>query len=169
MAESVTSDFEAGGEEWTFLTVLGKGITFEYVVPSFPVFRANLTEVKLQWANREGELEVFDGFARDCAALVDQTLPAILKIPFNYDYAFTIEVCYNYIQCIILLSFRQVNSLDLLKILASINSMEVTQFLSCGTGFGWKTPVQPYLSLVHHTDQHPMTVAVPVPQMKFLQ
>ena len=42
MAESVTSDFEAGGEEWTFLTVLGKGITFEYVVPSFPVFRANL-------------------------------------------------------------------------------------------------------------------------------
>ena len=171
MAESVTSDFEAGDEEWTFLTVLGKGITFEYVVPSFPVFRANLTEVKLQWANREGELEVFDGFARDCAALVDQTLPAILKIPFNYDYAFTIEVCYNYIQCIIyLLSFRQVNSLDLLKILASINSMEVTQFLSCGTGFGWKTQVQPYLSLVHHTDhQHPMTVAVPVPQMKFLQ
>ena len=58
MAESVTSDFEAGGEEWTFLTVLGKGITFEYVVPSFPVFRANLTEVKLQWANREGELEL---------------------------------------------------------------------------------------------------------------
>ena len=97
MAESVTSDFEAGDEEWTFLTVLGKGITFKYVMPSFPVFRA---EVKLQWANHEGELEVFDGFARDCAALVDQTLPAIHKIPFNYDYSFTIEVCYNYIQSI---------------------------------------------------------------------
>ena len=47
MAESVTSDFEAGDKEWTFLTVLGKGITFEYVVPSFPIFRANLMEVKL--------------------------------------------------------------------------------------------------------------------------
>ena len=99
-AESVTSDVEAGDEEWTFLTGLGKGITFEYVVPSFPVFRANLTEVKLQWANCEGELEIFDDFARDCAAFVDQTLPAILKIPCNYDYAFTIEVCYNYIQSI---------------------------------------------------------------------
>ena len=97
MAESIASDFEAGAEEWTFLTVLGKGITFEYVVPSFPVFRAKL---KLQWANRKGELEVFDGFAHDCAALVDQPLPAILKIPFNYDYAFTIKVCYNYIQSI---------------------------------------------------------------------
>ena len=43
IAESVTSDFEAEDEEWTFLAVLGKGITFEYVVPSFPVFRANLT------------------------------------------------------------------------------------------------------------------------------
>ena len=105
--------------------------------------------------------------------LVDQTLPAILKIPFNYDYVFTIEVCYNSmrtIYIIYLLSFWQVNSLDLLKILASINSMEVTQFLSCGTGFGWKTQVQPYLSLVNQPDhQHPMTIAVPVPQMKFLQ
>ena len=54
MAESIASDFEAGDEEWTFLTVLGKGITFEYVVPSFPVFRANLTELKLQCANRKG-------------------------------------------------------------------------------------------------------------------
>ena len=82
-------------------------------------------------------MEVFDGFARDCVALVDQTLPAILKIPFNYDYAFTIEVCYNNIQSIIyLLSFRQVNLPDLLKILASINSMEMTQFLSCGLVLG---------------------------------
>lgn len=94
MAESVTSDFEVEDDVWTFLTVLGKGITFEYVVPSFPVIRANLTEVKLQWVNCEGELEIFDGFARDCAAL-DQTLPATLKIPFSYDHAFIIEVCYN--------------------------------------------------------------------------
>jgi len=71
---------------WTFLTILSKGITFEYVVPSFPVIRTKLTEVKLQWVNCKGELEVFDGFAHDCTAL-DQALPATLKIPFSYDHA----------------------------------------------------------------------------------
>ena len=61
-------------------------------MPSFPVIRANLTEVKLQWVNCEGDVEAFDGFAHDCAAL-DHTLPATLKIPFSYDHAFIIEVC----------------------------------------------------------------------------
>ena len=45
------NDHEPESEVWTFLTVLNKGITFEYIVPSFPVIRTNLTEVKLQWVN----------------------------------------------------------------------------------------------------------------------
>ena len=97
MAESTTgSDYEveeSDGDVWTFITVLSKGTTFEYVVPNFPVICAKLTEVKLQWVNCGGDLEVFDGFTRDCAAL-DHTLPATLKISFSYDHAFIIEVCY---------------------------------------------------------------------------
>jgi len=76
---------------WTLLTILDKGITFEYVVPSFPIVRENLTEVKLQYEGDGGEPLVFDGFARDCAAL-DHPLPASLKIPNSYDHAFLIEV-----------------------------------------------------------------------------
>ena len=44
----------------TFITVLTRGITFEYILPSFPVIRAKLME---KWVNYEGELDVFDGFA----------------------------------------------------------------------------------------------------------
>ena len=75
----------------TVLTILDKGITFEYVVPSFPVVRENLTEVKLQYEGNGGEPLVFDGFARDCAVL-DHILPANLKIPSSYDHAFIIKV-----------------------------------------------------------------------------
>lgn len=68
MVESVTSNYplsncEVKDDVWTFLTVLGKGIMFEYVIPNLLVIRASLSEVKLQWVNCEGEVEVFDGFA----------------------------------------------------------------------------------------------------------
>jgi len=52
----------------TTITVLAKGDTVEYIIPSFPPFSARLTEVKLQYESDEG-LMVFDGFARHCEAL----------------------------------------------------------------------------------------------------
>ena len=98
MAESSHSsnacDGEVEGSEaasWTLLTILDKGITFEYVVPSFPVVCKNLTEVKLQYEGDGGEPLVLDSFACDCAAL-DHTLPASLKIPDSYNHAFIIKV-----------------------------------------------------------------------------
>ena len=34
-------------EDFVLITILSKGDTIDYVVPSFPVFGAKLTEVKL--------------------------------------------------------------------------------------------------------------------------
>ena len=73
------------------ITVLAKGHVINYVIPSFPVFETRLVKVKLQWINSCGELEVFDCFARDCAAL-NHALPADLIVPYNCQYAFVIEV-----------------------------------------------------------------------------
>lgn len=92
MADMQSDDMEAEFADLTMITILAKGNTVDYVVPSFPVFSTRLTEVKLQWENCEGELEVFDGFAHDCEAL-NHTLPAALKIPYGFQHAFIIEVC----------------------------------------------------------------------------
>lgn len=78
-------------KDFVLITVLAKGDTIEYVVPSFPVFGAKLTEVKLQWESCEGEIMVFDGFARSCEAL-EHPLPAIMKVLYSYVNAFIIEV-----------------------------------------------------------------------------
>ena len=56
----------------------------------FPVFKATLREVKLQW-DEETTIHVFDAFACDCY-LLDHHLPAIAVIHFNYENAFIIEV-----------------------------------------------------------------------------
>ena len=56
-------------EDFVLIAVLAKGDTIEYVVPSFPVFVAKLTKVKLQWDSYDGEVLVFGGFAWSCAAL----------------------------------------------------------------------------------------------------
>ena len=79
------------GEDFVALTIQAKGCTFNYVVPSFPVFNVNLTEVKLQWEDGDGEVHIFDGFARDCNEM-DHPLPAVVKIYYSYENAFIIEV-----------------------------------------------------------------------------
>ena len=65
-------------EDFVLITILSKGDMIDYVVPSFPVFGAKLTEVKLQWDSYKGEVMVFDGFARSCGAL-DHLLPAFCE------------------------------------------------------------------------------------------
>ena len=35
-------------ENFSILTILDKGTTFNYVIPSFPIFNADIIEVKLQ-------------------------------------------------------------------------------------------------------------------------
>ena len=71
-------------ENNSVLTVLSMGNTIHYTIPSFPVYSAELVEVKEQWE---------DAFARTCD-LLDHQLPAIAEIPFSYDNAFIIEVHY---------------------------------------------------------------------------
>ena len=73
----MAEDDDSALEDFILIIVLAKEDTIEYyVVPSFPVFGAKLTEVKLQWESCEGEIMVFDGFARSCEAL-EHPLPAI--------------------------------------------------------------------------------------------
>jgi len=73
-------------------TVLAKGDTFLYTVPSFPVFKATLQQVKLQLEESHGGIKIFDGFARKCDTLDTKYLPSIAKVEFSFEDAFIIEV-----------------------------------------------------------------------------
>ena len=79
------------GEHFVILTILSKGCTFNYFVPSFPVFNVNLMEAKFQWEDGNGEaVHIFDGFACDCNE-IDHPLPAVVKIYYSCENVF-IEV-----------------------------------------------------------------------------
>ena len=76
-----------------FLTVLAKGNTFKYIIPSFPAYNAKIVEVKLHWEKCEdgsSKLRVFDGFAQLCEDL-DHPLPVIMCNKQRNDYAFMIK------------------------------------------------------------------------------
>ena len=73
------------------INILAKGDTFLYTVPSFPVFKATLQQVKLQLEESNRGIKNFDGFTRKCIML-DKPLPAVAKIEFSYENAFIIEV-----------------------------------------------------------------------------
>ena len=47
-------------ENNSVLTVLSMGNTIHYTIPSFPVYSAELVEVKVQWEDEDGSLLVFD-------------------------------------------------------------------------------------------------------------
>lgn len=76
---------------YTYLAVLGKGKTFSYIIPSFPVLKPELQEVKLQYTDDDGSLCVFDGFARLCDQM-DHALPAMARLQQHYENAFFIKV-----------------------------------------------------------------------------
>ena len=57
-------------EEVVNVVVLVTRDVIQYTVPSFPVFKATLREVKLQWDDEEKTIHVFDAFARDCNLLL---------------------------------------------------------------------------------------------------
>ena len=86
------SERDVSDDDYVEVTVLSTGRVLEYVVPSFPVYKATLREMKLQWEEADRTIHVFDGFARECGLIKEWTTPAIAKIIFNYDKAFMIEV-----------------------------------------------------------------------------
>ena len=75
----------------TVVTVLGKGQEFLYVVPSFPVCKATLQEVKLCHVDDQGNACIFDAFAKKCN-LLDHPLLAIAIIQHSYLNGFLIDV-----------------------------------------------------------------------------
>ena len=90
MAASDESDF-------TEMIVLSKGRVLQYVVPSFPVYKPVLREVKLQWKEND-VIHVFDGFARECKEMDQHDVPAMARIYNSFGNAFVIEVlnaCYS--------------------------------------------------------------------------
>ena len=58
------SERDVSDDDYVEVTVLSTGRVLEYVVPSFPVYKATLREMKLQWEEADGTIHVFDGFAR---------------------------------------------------------------------------------------------------------
>ena len=40
---------ETEAVQYAILTILAKGNAFKYIIPSFPVFNADIIQVKLQW------------------------------------------------------------------------------------------------------------------------
>ena len=100
MAEVSEDAHDVSDEDYIEVTVLSTGKTLEYVVPSFPVYKVTLWEMKLQWEEADGTIHAFDGFARECGLIKGRTTPAMAKILFNYDSAFMIEVD-NYVLTII--------------------------------------------------------------------
>ena len=64
MAQVSEDEHDVSDEDYIKVTVLSTGKTLECVVPSFPVYKATLREMKLQWEEADGTIHVFDGFAR---------------------------------------------------------------------------------------------------------
>ena len=89
--ESGDADREPTEDDFVFVTFLGLGRVFNYVIPSFPVFKTTLQEVKLQFEEPDGTVHVFDGFAK-CGMIDERNLPSLAKINFSFDNAFIIEV-----------------------------------------------------------------------------
>ena len=92
MADTPEDTRNVSDEEYVEVTVLSTGGILEYIIPSFPIYKATLQEVKLQWEEADGTIHVFDGFAKECELLDKRTTPAMARIMFNYDSAFIIEV-----------------------------------------------------------------------------
>ena len=91
--DTCETDDKDNVKDFIEVTVLLTGRTFEYRVPSFPVYKATLREIKLQWEDVETDtIHVFDAFAKECGLLDEHTTPAVTKIMFSYDNAFIIEV-----------------------------------------------------------------------------
>ena len=90
------SSEEAVGHEnrarntFCLITVIEKGKSFPYTIPSFPVFTVMLREAKLQW-EEDGTVDYFDGFMRECG-LLEHPLSAIAKVYYGYKNAFPVEV-----------------------------------------------------------------------------
>ena len=81
--------------EHVYVEILSKENLYQYVVPSFPVFKAQLREVKCRWDDLDDldeMVHVFNGFARDIDLLKNHPLPAVAKLPVCHDNAFLIEV-----------------------------------------------------------------------------
>lgn len=71
------------------VSILKLGRKVHYTVPSFPVFSANLMEIKFQLVD-DGDTTIFDGYIQDCPGLT-RSYPALLKLCKGYTNAFLIE------------------------------------------------------------------------------
>ena len=88
--EEISPTYSIETPEFCLITVLEKGKSFPYTIPSFPVFTVMLREAKLQW-EEDGTVEYFDGFIRECG-LLEHPLPAVAKVYYGYKNAFPVEV-----------------------------------------------------------------------------
>ena len=87
---SVCEDCSERLDDHTFITILNVGASsIRYTVPSFPVFSANLREVKFQGLD-DRDCRYYDGYIRDTPNL-KRSFPALLKLCSGYTNAFVID------------------------------------------------------------------------------
>ena len=61
----------------------------EYVIPSFPVFSANLRRIK--YMRPTGDTTVYDGFIKDDLCLMGKRYPTVVVVEKGYDNSFFVE------------------------------------------------------------------------------
>ena len=76
-------------DEGTEVSILSKGSTICYAVPSFPVYSAKLVDIKVELIEPDGSVHVFDAFARKCDHLI-HNLPALALLTYSSKDAFMI-------------------------------------------------------------------------------
>ena len=50
------SERDVSDDDYVEVTILSNGRVLEYVVPSFPIYKATLREMKLQWEEADGTI-----------------------------------------------------------------------------------------------------------------
>ena len=59
------------------LTILSTGSIIHYVVPSFPIYNAELVEIKVQWEEEDRSLLVFDALPETVMILITAYLQSL--------------------------------------------------------------------------------------------
>ena len=65
--------------------------TLVYVIPSFPVFSANLRRIKYTRPRPTDDTTVYDGFIKDDPSLVGKKYPTIVVVDTGYENSFFVE------------------------------------------------------------------------------
>jgi len=65
--------------DYVYITFLATGDELQYIVPSFPMHKPILKEIKLQWEEANGTIHMYDGFACPSILLDHEQINRVCK------------------------------------------------------------------------------------------